>query len=310
MKKQPLLWSLIYMVLLLLTFTPLVLVTINLMMIPLVVLFVQLDWKRFLVHNVVVLLAVYAISFVFGVSSLGTVAAILFLFFLIPSVVMGTLYKRKATARSVLTGGFVAMLVQLLVLLLILTVSGYHVINEMRDYMRSSLDTLPAELKSVVPTEMLDQILQVMTQLLPLYLIGFSLYYSIVTHWLSRKALLRAGVAVAGFKRAKDWMLPRSLIWYYLAALVLSYVFTEPDDSMIFMILLNIMPLMMFAFAVQAFGFLFFLADIRGWPKALPRVLTVVGIFVLLFIPMLMQLVSLLGLFDVAFPIRERFKKT
>lgn len=309
LKKQPLLWSLIYMVLLLLSFTPLVLVTIHLMMIPIVVLFVRLDWKRFVLHNVVVLLAVYVISFVFGVAALGTVAVILFLFFLAPSVVIGKMYKRKASARSVLTAGSVAMLAQLLLLLLIMTVSGFHVIDEMRDYMRTSLETLPAELQSMVPTELLDQILQVMTQLLPLYLIGFSLYYSIVTHWLARKALIRSGEAIPGLKPAKDWMLPRSMIWYYLIALILSYVYTSPDNSMIFMILLNIMPLMLFAFTIQAFGFLFFIAHERGWSKALPRTLTVVGVIVLVLIPFLMQMVSLLGLFDVAFPIRERFKK-
>jgi uncharacterized protein YybS (DUF2232 family) len=309
LKKQPLLWSLIYMVLLLLSFTPLVLVTINLMMIPTVILFVKLDWKRFVLHNVVILLAVYAISFVFGVASLGTVAAILFLFFLTPSVVIGRMYKRKASARSALTAGAVAMLAQLLLLLLIMTVSGIHVINEMRDYMRSSMETLPAELKSMVPAELLDQILQVMTQLLPLYLIGFSLYYSIVTHWLARKVLVRSGEPIPGLKPAKDWMLPRSMIWYYLIALILSYVYTNPDNSMIFMILLNIMPLMLFAFTVQAFGFLFFIADRRGWSRAVPKTLTVLGVIVLVFIPFLMQMVSLLGLFDVAFPIRERFKK-
>ncbi|MDF2815604.1 MAG: hypothetical protein K0Q81_1804, partial [Paenibacillus sp.] len=55
------------MVLLLLSFTPFVLITISLMMIPIVILFVKLDLKRFIVHHVVILLAVYLVSFMFGV---------------------------------------------------------------------------------------------------------------------------------------------------------------------------------------------------------------------------------------------------
>jgi uncharacterized protein YybS (DUF2232 family) len=308
LKKQPLLWSFIYLVLLLLSFTPFVLITISLMMIPIVILFVKLDLKRFIVHHVVILLAVYLVSFMFGVGLLGTVAVILTLFFMTPSVVIGKMYRKRASARSVITAGVVAMLAQLLLLLLILTLSGVQVIDEMRDYMKNSMETLPAELQSMVPADLMEQVLQVMTQLLPLYLIGFSMYYSIITHWLARKFLVRSGEPLPGLKPAKEWMLPRSLIWYYLIALILSYIYVDPDESMIFMVLLNIMPLMMFAFTVQAFGFLFFIADLRRWSTKVPKTITVIGVFVLLLIPFLMQLVSLLGLFDVAFPIRDRLK--
>ncbi|WP_246066911.1 DUF2232 domain-containing protein [Paenibacillus koleovorans] len=309
MKKQPLLWGVIYLVMLLLTFTPLVLVTICLMMVPVVVMYVKLDWKRFALHHVLILLAVYVISFLLGLDFLGTVAAILFLFFLIPSLAIGVMYRKRATARAALTAGTVAMLVQLLLLLLILTVSGIHVIDELRDYMKNSLETLPAELQNLVTADQIEVALSLMTKLLPLYLIGFSLFYAIVTHWLARKALVRSGESIPGLKAAKDWMLPRSLIWYYLIALILSFIYVNPDESMIFMILLNIMPLMMFVFTIQAFGFLFFIAHHRGWSKGVPRFIAVIGILVLLFAPFLLQMVSLFGLFDVAFPIRERLKR-
>lgn len=308
--KQALLWSLILVVLLLLIFTPLVMVAISLAMIPVVYLFVKLEPKRFVVYYVLSLLVVYALTAAFGAGILGTVAAIFSLFLLIPSIVMGVMYRKKAAARSVITGGTVAFLAQMLLFLLLLTLFGIHVTDEMREFVRSSLDTFPAEFQQMLPANLIDQVIEMMIQLLPLYLIGLSLYYSVITHWLARKALNRNGEPIPGMKPAKEWMLPRSFVWYYLIALVLSFIFTEANGSMIAMVLLNVIPLLMFAFAIQAFGFFFFVADARGWAKAVPYVIVVVSIVLMPFLPGFMQLLTLLGLFDVAFPIRGRLKKS
>lgn len=310
LNKQSLLWSLILVVLLLLMFTPLAMVAISLAMIPTVFLFVKLDTKRFIVHYVLSLLVVYAVTALFGAGLLGTVAAIFSLALLIPSVVMGIMYKRKKTAKSVITGGTVAFLAQLLLFLLILTAAGIHVTDQMRQFVSSSLETVPAELKQMLPENLVDQVIDMMIQLLPLYLIGISFYYSVLTHWLVRKALVRSGETIPSMKPAKDWMLPRSFVWYYLIALVLGFVFTEANGSMIAMVLINVMPILMFAFAVQAFAFFFFIADARGWSRAVPIAIVVVFLPLMVLLPFFMQLLTLLGLFDVAFPIRGRLKKS
>ncbi|PYI52403.1 DUF2232 domain-containing protein [Paenibacillus flagellatus] len=310
MNKQSLLWSLILVVLLLLLFTPLIMVAMSLAMIPVVYLFVRLDGGRFVLHYALALLAVYGVTALFGAGTLGTIAAIYSLFLLIPSIVMGILYKRKAAARSVLTGGTVAFLAQMLLFLVLLTLFGVHVTDEMREFVRSSMETLPAELRQMLPEHLIDQVIEVMIQLLPLYLIGMSAYFSVVTHWLGRKALIRAGEPIPGLRPAKEWMLPKSFVWYYLVALVLSFIFTEPNGSMIAMVLLNVFPLLMFAFTIQAFAFFFFVADARGWSRGVPIAIAIVSSLLMMVIPGLMQLFTLLGLFDIAFPIRGRLKKS
>lgn len=310
MNKQALSWSLILVVLLLLLFTPLVMVAISLAMIPTVYLFVKLDTKRFVLYYVFSLLAVYVVTAIFGAGILGTVASIVALSLLIPSIVMGILYKRKASARSVITGGTITFLAQMLVFLLILTLFGVHVTDELRTYVRGSVDALPAEFKQLVPENMVDLVIDMMVRLLPLYLIGISLYFSVVTQWLARKALVRSGETIPALRPAKEWMLPRSFVWYYLIALVLSFIFTGTEDTMIDMVLLNVMPILMLAFTVQAFAFFFFIADTRGWPKAAPIGIVVILALLALVSPFVMQLLTLLGLFDVAFPIRSRMKKS
>lgn len=310
LNKQAMLWSLILAVLLLLLFSPLILLAISLVMIPVAYLFARLDTRRFILYYVLALLAVYAVTALFGASVFGTVAAMVSMFFLIPGIVMGHFYKKQAAARTVITGGTVAMLVQMLLLLLVATLSGTAVTDVMRDFIRSSLETIPAELKHMLPADLVDVVIEMMIQLLPVYLIGISLYYGVITHWLTRKALIRSGETVQGLKPAKEWMLPRSFVWYYLVALVLSFIFTEPNGSFIYMILLNVIPLLMFAFTIQALAFFFFVADARGWPKGAPVAIAVVSGLLLPFIPGLMQLYTLLGLFDIAFPIRARMKKS
>ncbi|MEF3305316.1 DUF2232 domain-containing protein [Paenibacillus sp. GYB003] len=310
MNKQALLWSLILVVLLLLMFTSLAMVALSLAMIPTVFLFVKLDTKRFVLYYALSLLVVYGVTAAFGAGILGTVASLVSFCLLIPSIVMGILYKRKASARSVITGGAVAFLAQLLLFLLVTQLSGIQVAGEMREFVRGSLDTLPAELKQMVPQNMIDLVIDMMIRLLPLYLIGISLYFSVLTHWIVRKALVRSGETIPAMRPAKEWMLPRSFVWYYLIALVLGFIFTGTGGTMIDMVLLNVTPILMFVFAVQAFAFFFFVADTRGWAKAVPIAIVVVLGPLMVLLPFIMQLLTLLGLFDVAFPIRSRLKKS
>lgn len=308
--RQALYWSLILAVLLLLLFTPLTLIAASLVMVPVVFLFVKLGGQRFVPFYALSLLLVYAVTASFGAGVLGTVAVAYSLLLLIPSIVMGVLYRKRLAAGMVIAGGAVSFLGQMLLALLLLTVFGVKVTEEMRGYVRTSLDALPPEFQQIVPASLFDQVIDIVIQLLPMYLIGMALFFSVVTHWLARKALVRSGEDIPGLKPAKEWMLPRSFIWYYLIATVLSFIFSSTEGSMIAMVLLNVIPLLMLAFSIQAFGFFFFLADARGWSRLVPIALVVVSVLLMMLMPGYMQLLTLLGLFDTAFPIRGRLKKS
>ena len=309
MNRQPIFWSLVHAVLLLMFFSPFVILTFSFMMVPVVMLFVKSNLRKFVVYYILSLLMVYIVALALGAGSIGLVAAAISLFFLAPSVAMGILYKRKVPARNVLTGGAIALLGELLLLLVILALSGVQVMEEIRQFIRDSLETVPPDLRQMIPDELMEQVIQVMTQLLPLYLIGFSLFYSFVTHGVSRRLLIRSGEHVPGLKPVRQWMLPKSLIWYFLVALIASYVIPGTTDSILFMILLNLIPLLVIVFTVQSFAFLFFLADLKGWSRAVPVIAVILLVPFMILLPGLMHLFSLLGLLDVAFPIRDRLKK-
>ena len=67
------------------------------------------------------------------------------------------------------------------------------------------------------------------------------------------------------------------------------------------MILWNLIPLLTFAFAVQAISFLFYVVHVKNWNRALP----LIGIALAFVMP---GIVSLLGVFDVAFDLRRRLR--
>ncbi|KEQ22198.1 hypothetical protein ET33_26815 [Paenibacillus tyrfis] len=292
-------WSIAYIILLLSIFLPpLSLITAALLMVPVLIMYVKLGTRRFLVHYVVSLAVVYFVASLLA-GWLGALLVSVSIFFLPPVIQMGNLYKKRAAARTVLTAGTLTLLGELLLTLVVCSMFGLNPIGSIKRSMMDSVQTLPAQVQGLMAIDM-DTLVQLMVQMLPLYMIGFSLFYVVISHWLARKVLVRSGESIPAFKPIKDWMLPKSFVWLYLLALILE-MFVKDSRSMVFTVILNLLPLLMAAFAIQAIAFLFFVAHVKRWNKTLP----IVGIL-LLFLPPAYFMFSLLGVFDVAFPIRDR----
>ncbi len=296
-------WSVATILLLLSVITPLSIITFCLLMIPVIVQFVKLDTKRFLLHYGVSLAIVYVLTS----SVLGGWAGILLvsmsLFFLPPVIQMGNLYKKRAPARSVVTVGTVTLLAELLLSLIVSYMFGLNLIDKIKQFMQESINTLPEQLKGMIALDQ-DMLIQLMSQMLPLYMIGMSLVLVVIAHWLSRKLLNRSGEAIPAFKPMREWMLPRSFVWYYMIALFMEF-FVKDTNSIFFTILINLLPLLTAAFAIQALAFLFFVAHTNRWNRTLP----IAGIVLLLIFWPAYFIFSMLGVFDVAFPIRERMTR-
>ncbi|WP_036691829.1 DUF2232 domain-containing protein [Paenibacillus tyrfis] len=298
-KPRMLGWSIAYIILLLSIFLPpLSLITAALLMVPVLIMYVKLGTRRFLVHYVVSLAVVYFVASLLA-GWLGALLVSVSIFFLPPVIQMGNLYKKRAAARTVLTAGTLTLLGELLLTLVVCSMFGLNPIGSIKRSMMDSVQTLPAQVQGLMAIDM-DTLVQLMVQMLPLYMIGFSLFYVVISHWLARKVLVRSGESIPAFKPIKDWMLPKSFVWLYLLALILE-MFVKDSRSMVFTVILNLLPLLMAAFAIQAIAFLFFVAHVKRWNKTLP----IVGIL-LLFLPPAYFMFSLLGVFDVAFPIRDR----
>ncbi|OPH53547.1 hypothetical protein BC351_06690 [Paenibacillus ferrarius] len=296
---QSIIWSAVTIVSLLSLMTPFIIFTFSFLIIPVLMLYVKSSTKRFVVSYVVSLLVVYLLTQWHGISLISVS-----LFFLPPVLVMGNLYKRKAAARSVLTAGIITFLAESLITLMIGYSLGFDPVAKFKSFMIDSIASMPAGIQDVLPKDQ-NWYVNFIVQVIPLYLIFVALFYTFVTHGISRWLLNKTGEGIPGLRPMREWMLQKSLVWLYLIVFVLD-LFTNPNsNSFIPTLLMNAMPLLMLAFTIQAICFLFFVAHANKWKPILP----IAAIILVCFMPPLFIVYSLLGVFDVAFPIRERFKK-
>jgi uncharacterized protein YybS (DUF2232 family) len=299
-------WSIAYILILVsMFFLPGInLLTSALIMVPLLVMYTKLTTKRFAIQYAITLAIVYLIgSLLTGAGWVGVLLLSVSLFFLPPVIQMGNLYKKRAAARAVITAGTVTLLCELLLSLVVSHLFGLNPVGTMKQYMLGSLSSLPEQVQALVPGDK-DVLVQLMVQMLPVYMIGFSIFYAVLSHWLARKALLRSGESILGFKPIREWMLPKTFVWFYLISLVME-MFVTDRHSVFFTLLLNLMPLLSFAFAIQGIAFLFFIAYAKGWNRALP----ITGIVLFIIFPPMYLILSLLGVFDVAFQFRDRLTR-
>lgn len=293
-------WSVIYLLLLLSLLTPFSIVTAFLLILPVAILFTALNVKSFILHLAPVWLAVALIHPIY---------AMLAAYFLIPGLVMGYWYRKRAPAMRVLKYGMAAMLVEMLLLLMIGT--AFFQLN-LAEYVDEIVQITTAPLEQmgvnsgmagqmVWTQEHTDALSERTMRMVPFALIISSFLMTVVTHALARPILNSMGFSVPALKRAREWMLPRSLIWYYLIIWVMSVANKDSGTNFIDMIVMNAMPLLQICFMIQALGFFFYLTHQKKWHPIVPFL---TAIPIILFPPMI-----ILGILDLAFPLRQSISK-
>lgn len=294
---KSILWSAAALLLLLSIAVPLLnAVTAFVMMVPIVILYTTLSKRAFMLH----MLVVYGIA----TAVLGPPALIIGLFFLVPSVVMGHLYRKQTSARKVLTATLLTFLAEMLLELVMFDLLfNMSLLSEIKQMVRQMVDNLNAQglLMNSLSAEFTDSYIQVLIHSIPMAFITVSFLLAVVAHAIARPFLRSMQLSVPGLQPAKDWMLPRIFVFYYLIALVVDMATPDNGNSFLTVTLLNLVPLMRLAFSIQAIGFFFYIADQRKWNRAVPFLLCAL---VVIFPPL-----SLIGVMDAGFPIRKAFKK-
>ncbi|GIQ70453.1 DUF2232 domain-containing protein [Xylanibacillus composti] len=297
----PLLWGMIWVFLLMASFTPFVIVAFPFMMIPAIVLYGERGRNTF----AIVTLAVAAVAGLF-VSAFGPFVVMLTWailgFFAVPSAVMGRGYHQKKSARSVITGGVLALIAMQLVLFVLLFSAYPNLTSDFRQYLKDSMDTMPAFITVELGDAYIDRSVDMMIQMIPFYMLALAGFYTLISHAFARRILDSRGHAVPGLPPLHTWRLPRSWVWYYLIVLLIGMFWNMESDSFLTAVYHNLYPLLLLVFSVQAISFLRFMTKERKWNRAIP----ILGIVVGLLMP---QVLSLLGVMDTAFPLRDRMKK-
>lgn len=292
-----LVWCIINTLMLLSFITPLLIITMNFVMVPALVLFTKLEWKKSVLFYAISLAAVSAIT---GFS--GLFLCLISLFFLPPAIVMGRLYRKESSARSVIVGGTVTLLAEFLIGLLFSYASGFRPMDRVKEFIQSSVDSLPDVLRNSVNQAALDLAIHYFLQIIPLLLIIASVFYTVIGHGVGRWVLRKNGLQVKGLPPVREWMLPRSMVFYLVIVTICDMFISIESNSFFSMVVWNLLPILTIAFTVQAISFLFFVAHAKKWTVALP----VVAIVLVGVLPFLVYLYCIMGMLDVLLPIRKR----
>ncbi|MGM9924390.1 MAG: YybS family protein [Bacillus sp. (in: firmicutes)] len=98
----------------------------------------------------------------------------------------------------------------------------------------------------------------------------------------------------------RDIVLPKSLLWYYLFIMIGSLLMNPAQGSISYTVISNLLFTLQFFILIQGYSLVFFFSDVKGWPKAVPIIITIVTII----IP-LSPIIRILGIIDLGFPLRK-----
>jgi uncharacterized protein YybS (DUF2232 family) len=295
--KQSMLWCAVLIIELLSLATPFGLLTGTLIMVPMLILYLKLDLKPFILAYISSLFVLFA---VLGGSGWGFVLIIYSLFFIPPTIAMGQLYKKAASIRTVFVVAILVLIGEVLILLLMGYSSGMDPVGGLKSFLTDSLAIMPESYRKMVDKDYVEKV----TWMLPFLILLGAAFYVLLTHAITRRILKKSSAPLPGLPPIRDWRLPKSMIWYFLAVLAIGLFITEQSDIYFQMIVFNLLPLFMILFVIQATSLMYAFVYFKKWFKFIPIVVIVLSLF-----PPVLYMVCLIGIMDILMPLRQRFFK-
>lgn len=304
-------WSFVYLLLLLSLPTTLNVVTIFFITVPALIMYTTLSKVKFISYVLGVwIVAGVLCTLTYNHLHIGLFVILQAIFFMIPALVMGHLYKTRVSAIKVILGGTISILLASLGILVIgasffnfnLATNIQEIISLAMANVKNVADS-PIAGSALLAEDLPEQLSAYAMHMLPFTLIICSFLIAAVAHTVSRPTLSSMGVIVHKLPKIREWRLPRSLVFYYLISVIVTIVIgPEHNLGFLSMIFDNLIPLLRFLFILQAASFIFFLSHFKRWDPALAVVLLVVMLFV--------PLGWLIGVLDVALPLRESITRS
>jgi uncharacterized protein YybS (DUF2232 family) len=224
---------------------------------------------------------------------------------------IGELYKREKSRYSILMGGTVIFSVSLVLLFVMTSVfANINMLTELQTAFEESMQTTEKVLGSLgqepseQQMELLEQSFQTIQYLLPSFLVILGFILAFLTQWVSVPILKKMGYAIEKFPPLRNFRLPKSLLWYYLAVLVLSFLEME-RGSFLYISVLNVSQILQLLMVVQGYAFLFYYFHQKSVGKWVPVLIVVLT----LALPFFLQFIRILGIIDLGFDLRKQKNK-
>lgn len=224
----------------------------------------------------------------------------------VTGICLGYMYQKKKNAIEILLVGTLIYIVKF-VLLYVISIKflDIDIIGISKGIYETFIQQAekftagnPASEKQI---ELFKEAMDLIVILLPTMLAMIALFSSWMTVLLSNYVLRRINYPVQQFHKFRDIQLPKIIIWYYVVLILLSLFVKVEEGTYSYMIFSNLSVAFNFLLLFQGFSFVAFFINQKGYPKMVPILLFVVG----LFIPQLFPLVTILGIIDLGFSLRS-----
>ncbi|MBY6037541.1 YybS family protein [Fictibacillus nanhaiensis] len=263
-------------------------------------------------HNLQAGLLLWAVTFGVSLAFAGINGIIVTLFSGLTGIVMGELYRRKKSAFAVLLGGSLAGIINMLATIVVAQiVMGFNFVTELKKQFQIAIEkaeefyTTTGQDPSQI--ERFKEQAELIPMMLPTYIIGGAVILAFVTHLAARMLMKRLKFDTPSFPPFREWNLPKSFLWYYIVAIVLTFS-TPEKGTALYTVTINLYMILSFALIIQGFTVIFYYAWIKNWKRK--RIILLVILLFLLnsFLPIPLEVVKFLGIIDLGFMIKKRLK--
>lgn len=299
--------SSIFIVLLLITvFVPVLsFFTTFLLAVPFVIFAAKYDWKP----SLIMLFVVIVLSILFA-TIMSLPLPILAGF---GGIMIGTaIYRERSPYETWARGtiGFAAGIVIIFVFaFLVLRINIIEefnlIVNESMEMSKDMIGSLGMRELTEDQFNLLEQQINLYKQLIPVFIVFSSVILALVNQWVGYKLLNRIERKELRFPKFRNLQFPTSIIWIHLLAIIGTLFQTDPNGTF-FIALQNIMMLTGFLMILQGFSFIFYYSHYKNLSKAIPIITIVLAV---LFAPLFLPLVRILGIIDLGFGLRKRMVK-
>lgn len=153
--------------------------------------------------------------------------------------------------------------------------------------------------------ELVEAQIEMLTGLLPTFLVAAAAILAFVAQWVSYKIINRMDKVSLRFPPFRELRFPTSIIWIYIVALMV-FLFSQDPESTLYIGAQNLFFIVGMLLALQGLSFVFYYAHAKKMSKAIPVLIVVLT---LVFPQFLLYFIEILGIIDIVFPLRNRIEK-
>lgn len=221
--------------------------------------------------------------------------------------------EKKSRLETFIAGTLAYLFTVILIYAAAVLLFNINFIEQFMNMMEESVEASKAMIEALgqdaggAAIEQFEAGLQTVETLMPSLIVIASGTIVLIIQLAAYRILKRFGIAMVESKPFRDLSFPKSLIWYYILAILASFVIQPEEGSFWFLALLNIIYILQFAMTIQGVSFVFYYINLKGLPNALPIICIIIaGVIGLL--PILLYIMQILGIIDLGVGLRQRLK--